>query len=160
MERPVVRMHANQDTCTFLQCHLKPWPTSDGKSTTSEMHAKTHTTHETQMTCCWQITNCVNRSYFCFQNEFVNKLIREDSPTPVKKAKANQNTTSRPSAAQNVIQQHRRLVWGKSQLFDVPKEINHQTKVCKKQQKATKIVARRLTKGRVFYAIKNGITKK
>ena len=92
--------------------------------------------------------------------KLVNKLIREDSPTPVKKAKANQNTTSRPSAAQNVIQQHRRLVWGKSQLFDVPKEINHQTKVCKKQQKATKIVARRLTKGRVFYAIKNGITKK
>ena len=92
--------------------------------------------------------------------KFVNKLIRKDSPTPVKKAKANQNTTSRPSAAQNVIQQHRRLVWGKSQLFDVPKEINHQTKVCKKQQKATKIVARRLTKGRVFYAIKNGITKK
>ena len=67
--------------------------------------------------------------------KLVNELIKKDDPKPPRKFKA--RASMRP-ANQNVIQLHRRLVYGTNQLFDVPKDINHQTENYKKKLESSK----------------------
>ena len=68
--------------------------------------------------------------------KLVNELIKKDDPKPSRKFKA--RTSMKPAANQNVIQLQRRLVYGTSQLFDVPKDINHQKENYKKKLESLK----------------------
>ena len=68
--------------------------------------------------------------------KLVNELIKKDDPKPSRKFKA--RTSMKPAANQNVIQLQRRLVYGRSQLFDVPKDINHQKENYKKKLESSK----------------------
>ena len=68
--------------------------------------------------------------------KLVNELIKKDDPKPPRKFKA--RTSIKPAANQDVIQLQRRLVYGTSQLFDVPKDINHQRENYKKKLESSK----------------------
>ena len=68
--------------------------------------------------------------------KLVNELIKKDDPKPPRKFKA--RASMKPAANQNVIQLQRRLVYGTSQLFDVPKDINHQKENYKKKLESSK----------------------